>query len=52
MKKLLLAVLALVLNVSLFSCTTDSIAENDSLYEIQATEGEDGQTDKDPDEDN
>lgn len=49
MKKLLLVVLALVLNVSLFSCTTDSIAEDDSLYETQATEGDDGSTNKDPD---
>ena len=49
MKKLFMAVLALVLNVSLFSCTTDSIAENDSFYETQATEGDDGDVDGDPD---
>lgn len=39
MKKLLLAVLALVLNVFLFSCTTDSIAEEE--IEVQACCGDD-----------
>ncbi|MFS4445382.1 hypothetical protein [Maribacter sp. 2307UL18-2] len=49
MKKVFLALMALVLNVSLISCTSDSIAENDSLYDTQATEGDDGDTDDDPD---
>ena len=48
MKKLIMAVLALVLNMSLFSCTKDSIAESDSLYETQATEGDDGEINEDP----
>ncbi|WP_282160696.1 hypothetical protein [Ulvibacterium marinum] len=41
MKKVLLAVMALILNTFLFSCTSDSIAETDSLYKTQATEGDD-----------
>ncbi|WP_350289834.1 hypothetical protein [uncultured Croceitalea sp.] len=48
MKKLVLGIFALVLNMSLFSCTTDSIAESDSLYETQATEGDDGEINEDP----
>ncbi|WP_171037053.1 hypothetical protein [Maribacter algarum] len=49
MKKVMLAIMALVLNMSLFSCTTDSIAETDTLYETQSTEGDDGDVDPDPD---
>ena len=37
--------MALVFNTFLFSCTDDSIAEIDSLYETQATEGDDGDVD-------
>ncbi|SDM20639.1 hypothetical protein SAMN04488514_10668 [Kriegella aquimaris] len=37
--------MALVFNTFLFSCTDDSIAESDSLYETQATEGDDGDVD-------
>lgn len=39
--------MALIFNMFLFSCTSDSIAETDTLYETQATEGDDGQI-KDP----
>ena len=39
--------MALVFNTFLFSCTTDSIAETDSLYDIQATEGDDEQVEDD-----
>ncbi|WP_176801388.1 hypothetical protein [Kriegella aquimaris] len=45
MKKVIIAVMALVFNTFLFSCTDDSIAESDSLYETQATEGDDGDVD-------
>ncbi|WP_350290186.1 hypothetical protein [uncultured Croceitalea sp.] len=44
MKRIIIAVMALVFNTFLFSCTTDSIAETDSLYETQATEGDDSNT--------
>lgn len=45
MKKIYIAVMALVFNMSLFSCTSDSIADTDTLYETQATEGDDGDVD-------
>lgn len=34
--------MAIVFNMFLFSCTSDSIAEADAFYETQATEGDDG----------
>lgn len=34
--------MALVFNMLLFSCTSDSFAETDSLYDTQATEGDNG----------
>jgi hypothetical protein len=43
MKKVFIAVLAIVLNSFLFSCTSESSTESDTLYETQATEGDDGQ---------
>ena len=42
MKKVFLAILALVFNMFLFSCEKDSIAESETLFETQATEGDDG----------
>ncbi|SDE46442.1 hypothetical protein [Cellulophaga baltica] len=42
MKKVFIAVLAIVLNTFLFSCTNDFASQNDSLYETMATEGDDG----------
>lgn len=36
--------MAVVFNMFLFSCSDDSVAEGDSLYDIQATEGDDGDT--------
>lgn len=48
MKRIFIAVMALVCNTLLFSCTTDSVAETDSLYEIQATEGDDGDVQEPP----
>ncbi len=35
--------MALVFNAFLFSCSKDAIVETDTLYETQATEGDDGQ---------
>lgn len=37
--------MAMVFSMSLFSCTQDSIAETDSIFDTQATEGDDGQVD-------
>jgi hypothetical protein len=51
MKRIMIAVLALVFNMFLFSCTTDSVAETDELYEIQATEGDDGDVNEVRDDD-
>lgn len=42
MKKVMIAVMALVFNTFLLSCTSDSIANTDPLYETEATEGDDG----------
>lgn len=42
MKKVFLAVLAVIFNMFLFSCTKDSIAESETLFETMATEGDDG----------
>ncbi len=42
MKKVFLAAMALVFNTFLFSCTDDTIAEAETLYDVQATEGDDG----------
>ena len=47
MKKVFLAVLALVFNMFLFSCEKDSITESETLFETQSTEGDD-EDPKDP----
>lgn len=44
MKKVIIAVMVLAFNSLMLSCTTDSVAEIDSLYDMQATEGDDGNT--------
>lgn len=49
MKKLFLILLTGFLNIALFSCTNDEVAENEYLYDTLATEGEDGEVDEDPD---
>ncbi len=41
MKKVFLAVLAVFLNMFLFSCTTESVAETEEMYHTLATEGDD-----------
>ncbi len=40
MKKLILVIVVVVINLSLFSCTQDNVADTDTLYETQATEGQ------------
>ena len=44
MKRICFALKALVFNSFLISCSDDSVAEVDNLYDIQATEGDDGNT--------
>lgn len=42
MKKVYLAVLATVLNMFLFSCSKENVADTETLYHTVATEGDDG----------
>jgi hypothetical protein len=42
MKKVMIALMALVFNMFLFSCDKGNVAEDESLYETLATEGDDG----------
>tara|TARA_R110001583_G_scaffold14793_15_gene61639 strand:+ start:957 stop:1139 length:183 start_codon:yes stop_codon:yes gene_type:complete len=51
MKKILIAVLVIVMNTVLFSCNPDSVAESDALYNLQAVEGDDGNVPPPPPED-
>jgi hypothetical protein len=44
MKRICMAVMALVFNSLLLSCTPDSLVETDELIHLQATEGDDGNT--------
>lgn len=48
MKKVIIAVMALIFNMFLFSCSKDSVAETETLYDIQATEGDDETTKDNP----
>ncbi|WP_228236836.1 hypothetical protein [Allomuricauda sp. M10] len=41
MKKVYLALLAVILNMFLFSCTQDDVADTEMLYHTVATEGDD-----------
>ena len=50
MKKIILIFITVFLNGVLFSCSPDSITEDDKILEVQATEGEDGEIDEDPNE--
>lgn len=49
MKKILIAVMALALHTTLISCTDEAVAEETLLYDTQATEGEEGETNEEPD---
>lgn len=51
MKKIILILLTVFLNGALFSCSPDSVSEDDTILEVRATEGEDGEIDEDPNED-
>lgn len=51
MKKFSLIILTVFLNGAIFSCTPNSIAEDEIQYEQQATEGEDGEIVPDEDDD-
>lgn len=50
MKKVMIAVMALVFNTMMISCTAESIAETDELLNIQATEGDDEDVDPEREE--
>ncbi|NER17011.1 hypothetical protein [Spongiivirga citrea] len=51
MKKVFLAVIAIVFNMLLFSCNPDSVAETTDLYENQtATGGEEGHGEEEEEE--
>ncbi|MEM6718625.1 MAG: hypothetical protein AAF611_04905 [Bacteroidota bacterium] len=43
MKKFSLIILTVFLNCALFSCTPDSIVEDEVQFEHQATEGDEGE---------
>ncbi|MET6989154.1 hypothetical protein [Sediminicola arcticus] len=43
MKKIVLVSILLLTNITLLSCTADSLAETDATYLEQSTEGEDGE---------
>ena len=43
MKKFSLIILTVFLNGAIFSCTPNSIAEDEIQYEQEATEGDDGE---------
>lgn len=44
----MIALMALVFNMFLLSCSEDSISEIDTLHETQATEGDDGDVNDPP----
>lgn len=50
MKKIIVLAVILISGISLFSCTQESTADADALYDINATEGDDGEVEHDPDE--
>ncbi|MEB8328648.1 hypothetical protein OO009_04710 [Flavobacteriaceae bacterium KMM 6897] len=43
MKKIVLVSIIVLTNISLFSCTADSLAESDETYIEQSTDGDDGE---------
>ncbi|WP_156168334.1 hypothetical protein [Kordia zhangzhouensis] len=47
MKKFSLIILTVFLNCALFSCTPNSVAEDEIHFEQQATEGDDGEVSDD-----
>tara|TARA_R100000789_G_C2898732_1_gene119722 strand:- start:164 stop:322 length:159 start_codon:yes stop_codon:yes gene_type:complete len=52
MKKIAFLLVLVISNLSLISCDKDNLAETDSIYKsLSATEGDDGDVKKNPDED-
>ena len=52
MKKIAFLLVLIISNLSLFSCDKDNVADTDAMYQnLAATEGDDGDVDKDPDAD-
>ncbi|WP_430411581.1 hypothetical protein [Kordia sp.] len=51
MKKFSLIILTVFLNGAIFSCTPNSIAEDEIQYKHQATEGDDGEVLPDEEDD-
>lgn len=43
MKKIVLVAIIVLTNMSLYSCTSDSLAETDETYLEQSTDGDDGE---------
>jgi len=52
MKKVIMALAVLTFSISIFSCSNDSLAESDALYDTHATEGDDIPDFEDLDDDN
>ncbi|MBM1105032.1 hypothetical protein JQC67_02660 [Aurantibacter crassamenti] len=42
MKRIVIALMVIMINSLFFSCTKDSVADTNDLYNIHATEGDDG----------
>ncbi|MCL6267783.1 hypothetical protein [Flagellimonas myxillae] len=42
MKKVFLAIMAVVFNIFLFSCNKEDVASTEALHQVIATEGDDG----------
>lgn len=52
MKKIALLLVLIITNLSFISCDKDNLVEADSIYKnLSATEGDDGDVKKNPDED-
>lgn len=52
MKKIALILVLVISNLSLISCDKDNVADADAMYQnLSATEGDDGDVKKNPDED-
>lgn len=52
MKKIAFLLVLIISNLSLISCDKDNVADTDALYQnLSATEGDDGDVKKNPDED-
>jgi len=50
MKKIAILAIVLISGISLMSCTQESTSDTDALYDVHATEDDNGEQDHDPDE--